>query len=180
MSASEMQPQQTYTQEDVQHILQLAIAKKTDPGELSREQLWEIAAELDIDNESMQAAEREWLNSRFLNKKRQEFAIYRRDLLKQKTVKYLIVNIFLISLDSISGGTLSWSLYILLIWGLGLSLDCWKTFQTKGAAYEQAFQRWNLKNEMKQSLSSFWTWIKQTWQTPAITSDYKNTTVDDW
>jgi 2TM domain len=179
MSGSEMQPQQTYSQEDVQHILQLAIAKRTDPGELSREQLWEIAAELDIDNESMQAAEREWLDRRFLDKKRQEFAIYRRDLFKQKTIKYLIVNIFLISLDSISGGTLSWSLYILLIWGLGLSLDGWKTFQNKGAAYEQAFQRWNLKNEMKQSLSSFWSWIKQSWQTPTVTNNYKNT-IDDW
>lgn len=84
MSASEMQPQQTYSQEDVQNILQLAIAKKTDPGELSREQLWEIAAELDIDNESMQAAEREWLNSRFLDKKRQEFCYLSTRSLKTK------------------------------------------------------------------------------------------------
>jgi hypothetical protein len=165
MSASELQPPQSYTQEDVQQILHLAIARKTDQGELSREQLWEIAAELEIDGESLQAAEQDWLNQRFLAKKRQEFHIYRRELLKQKAIRYLIVNGFLVTLDFISGGVLSWSLYILLLWGLGLSLDTWKTFQSKGEAYEQAFQKWNLKNEMKQTLATLWNKIKQAWQT---------------
>ena len=164
MSASELQPPQTYTQEDVQQILHLAIAKKTDQGELSREQLWEIAAELEIDSESLQLAEQDWLNNRFLDKKRQEFNLYRREILTQKTIRYAIVNAFLITLDFISGGALSWSIYIFLIWGLGLSLDTWKTLQTKGEAYESAFQKWNLKNEMKQSITSIWNWLKQAWQ----------------
>jgi hypothetical protein len=165
MSASELQPPQSYTQEDVQQILHLAIARKTDQGELSREQLWEIATELEIDGESLQAAEQDWLNQRFLAEKRQEFDIYRRERLKQKAIRYLIVNGFLVTLDFLSGGVLSWSLYLLLIWGLGLSLDTWKTFQSKGEAYEQAFQKWNLKNEMKQTLTSLWNKIKKAWQT---------------
>jgi hypothetical protein len=177
MTASEFQPPQIYTQEDVQQILHLAITKKTDRGELSREQLWEIAAELEIDSESLQAAEQDWLNSRLLDKKRQEFDLYRRDLLKQKVTRYAIVNIFLVSLDFLSGGVLSWSLYILLIWGLGLSLDTWKTFQTKGEAYEQAFQRWNLKNEMRQTLASLWSKLKNWWEPQTTTS---NSTIDDW
>jgi hypothetical protein len=177
MSASELQPPQSYSQEDVQQILHIAIARKTDTEELSREQLWEIAAELEIDNESLQAAEREWLNSRALDRKRQEFNIYRQDILKNKTTRYLIVNAFLVSLDFLAGGGLSWSLYILLMWGLGLALDTWKTFQTKGDAYEQAFQRWNLKNEMKQTITSFWNKLKQSWQTRSTPGDV---TVDDW
>lgn len=179
MSASEIQPQQIYTQEDVQQILHLAIAKRTDRGELSREQLLEIAAELEIDNESLQLAEQEWLSNRFLGRKRQEFDLYRRDLLRNGAIRYFIVNAFLVTLDFISGGTLSWSLYIILIWGLGLSLDTWKTFQNKGAAYEQAFQRWKLKSEMKQTLSSFWNKLKQAWQTRSTPSDYTST-IDDW
>jgi hypothetical protein len=177
MSASELQPQEIYTPEEVQQILHLAIARTGDRGELSREQLVEIATELDIDANALQLAEQDWLSQRHLNKKRLEFNVYRRDILKQKAIRYLIVNGFLITIDFISGGALSWSIYLLLLWGLGLSLDTWKTFQSKGEAYELAFQRWNLKNEMKQSVTSFWNWLKKTWQSTPTSSDR---TVDDW
>lgn len=167
MSASDWQPLQppsSYTQEEVQQILHLAIARRTEQGELSRQELWEIAAELEIDSESLQAAERDWLNGKWLQEKRQEFNRYRRQQLKQKAVRFLIANTFLVSLDLLTTGLLTWSKIVLLIWGLLLSLDAWKTFQTEGEAYEQAFQRWNLKNEMKQSFTTLWNKLKQTWQ----------------
>ncbi|MGK7873807.1 MAG: 2TM domain-containing protein [Xenococcaceae cyanobacterium] len=164
MSASEIQPPQSYNQEELQQILQLAIARKECDGELSREQLWEIAAELGIDKNSIQAAEQDWLQGQLVEQKRQAFDAYRRERLKQKAIKYLIVNTFLVSLNFFSASTLSWSLYILLLWGLLLSLDAWKTFQSKGEAYEQAFQRWNLKQEMKLSMQSLWDRLKKAWQ----------------
>ncbi|CCQ67278.1 hypothetical protein CWATWH0402_3087 [Crocosphaera watsonii WH 0402] len=68
MSASEVQPPQSYRKEEVQEILHLAIARKTEVEELSRTQLWEIAAELDIDADVLQVAENDWL----LQKQRQE------------------------------------------------------------------------------------------------------------
>jgi hypothetical protein len=43
MYSSELQTSQTYNQDQVQQILQLAIARKDSDGEWSREQLWEIA-----------------------------------------------------------------------------------------------------------------------------------------
>ena len=164
MSASESQPPKSYSQEEIQQILQLAIARQTDKGELSREQLWEIAAELEIDRNCLQAAEYDWLNQKLLEQKRQAFDIYRREQFKQKTIKYLIVNAFLVTLNLIGAGTLSWSLYVLLGWGLLLSLDAWKTFQSKGEAYEQAFQSWNLKHEMKRSIESLWDRLKKDWR----------------
>ena len=164
MSASELEQPQSYTQEDVQQILQLAIARQAYQGELSREQLWEIAAELEIDTQSMQAAEQDWLQYKSLEKKRQAFDLYRRDKLKQKATKYLIVNAFFIFLNLITASTLSWSLYILLLSGLVLSLDTWKTLQSKGEAYEQAFQHWNFKQEMKNSMGSLWEKLKKAWQ----------------
>lgn len=165
MSASEGQLPQTYTQEEVQQILHLAIAKQSNREELSREQLWEIATELEIDSETLQKAELDWLNGQFIDQKRQEFNLYRREVLKNKATKYAIVNAFLLTIDLIAGGTLSWSIYILLFWGIGLSLDTWKTFQSRGDAYEQAFQKWNLKNEMKQSIVTLWNKLKKVWQT---------------
>lgn len=164
MSVSEWQPPQSYSQEAVQEILYLAITRKSDQGELSREQLWEIAAELNIDGDCLQAAERDWLNHQLLERKRQEFNIYRRERFRQKLIRYLIVGAFLVFLDLMAAGVLTWSRFVLLILGLVISLDAWKTWQTKGEAYEQAFQRWNLKNEMKESLTSLWNKIKKAWQ----------------
>jgi len=161
MSASEVPPPQFYSQEDVQQILHLAIARRTEGGELSREQLWEIAAELEIEPQDIQAAEQDWLTHKKFDQKRQEFDRYRRERLKQKLIKYLIVNAFLVVLDLLTAGMLSWSKWVLILWGLGLTLETWRTFQSRGEAYEQAFQHWNFKNEMKQSMASLWGKIKQ-------------------
>lgn len=164
MTASELQQQQFYEPEEVQEILQMAIARKGEQGSLSREQLWEIAAELDIDPEYIEAAELQWLNLKKLNLKKQEFNLYRREQLQHSIVKYLIVNGFLLSLDLITTGGLSWSLYILFVWGLGVSLKTWKTTRVTGKAYEQAFESWYVRQEMKKSLGNFWQWVKKTWQ----------------
>ncbi len=165
MSASDVQPPESYRPDEVQEILHLAIARKTDGSELSRTQLWEIATELDIDADSLKAAELDWLKGKIIERKRQEFDHYRQAQLKQKAVRYAIINGFLLMINFISAGTISWSLYALLILGLPLSLNIWKTFQTEGEAYEQAFQRWSLKKEMKESISSLWNKLKKAWQT---------------
>ncbi len=151
----------TYSQEDAQNILQIAIAHKMEQSELSQAQLWEIAEELEIDKDTLIAAELEWLKQRQMIHKRQEFDLYRRETLKHKLVRYGIANGFLVTLNLISAGVLSWSLYIVLIWGMKLTLDVWKTYQQSGEAYEEAFERWNVKNEVKQSISSIWSKLKQ-------------------
>ena len=155
---------ESYSPEDIQQILHLAIARKSDREELSREQLWEIADELDIDKNTLQAAEKDWLQGKVIEQKRQAFNLYRRNRLKQKITKYLIVNTFLVSLNLVAAGTLTWSLYILLFWGLGLALNAWKTFQSEGEEYEKAFQRWDFQNQVKQTVTTFWDKLQQAWQ----------------
>lgn len=154
----------SYDQEDIQQILQIAIARKTDNEELSREQLWEIAAELDIEPQALQVAEQEWLRQKQIQRQRLEFNHFRRSVLKHKATRYVIVNTFLIIINLLSAHTLTWSAYILLIWGLGLSLQAWQTFQAKGEAYEQAFENWRFKKEMKQSMATLWDKFKRLWQ----------------
>jgi hypothetical protein len=161
MSTSEIQKPQSYTQDEIQQILYLAIAHKTDNEELSREQLGEIAAELGINQESLAIAEQTWLKQKSVTTKQQEFNNYRKGKLQQKAVKYLIVNTFLMSLNLISSHLLSWSLYIVILWGLGLALDAWKTYQTKGEAYETAFQNWQRQSEIKRSIGTLWDKLQQ-------------------
>lgn len=164
ITASESEQPQFYEPEEVQQILQLALARKGDQGELSRDQLREIASELEIDSACLEAAEQDWLQQKQINRKKQEFNGYRREQLKYSLVRYLIVNIFLLIINYLSAGTISWSLYILLFWGLGISLKTWKVWQQKGQNYEREFERWYLRQEMKQSLLNFWFWMKKTWQ----------------
>jgi len=164
MSASELERPDSYTQEDVQQILQLALASRNPNEELSRQELLEMAADLDIQGESLEAAEKAWLVQKNTEQKRLAFDLYRKDRLKQKAIGFTIINSFLIALNILTAGTASWSLYILLLWGLKLSLDTWKTFQTRGDGYERAFQSWKFKQEMKTSVGNIWEKVKQGWQ----------------
>jgi hypothetical protein len=157
MAAFETQSTSSYTQEDVQQILQLAIAHQANnqEKEFSYEQLLEIAAELAIPPETLKLAERDWRATKGEILQRQAFNNYRKERFKKRFGKFAIVNTVLLLVDLISGGGLSWSLYILLFWGLGISLDAWNTFQTKGEEYEIAFQNWYRKHQLKQVLNKF-------------------------
>ena len=154
----------SYSQEDIQQILQIAIANHHAEEELSRQQLWEIATELDISHATIQAAERDWLEQKVITQRRHAFDLYRRQKFKQKFTKYAIVNAFLLSFNLIAAGSLSWSLYILLFWGLGIALSGWKAYQSQGEEYERAFQRWSFQNEVKQTVATVWTRLQQAWQ----------------
>lgn len=144
----------TYQPDDVKQILQLAMTRQADGGELTREQLVEIATELGIQTDDLQAAEREWLSQKEEYQERQVFNQIRQDQLKQGIVKYSIVNTFLVILNLATAHAISWAIPIALLWGLGLTLKAWKTYQTEGESYHQEFQRWRLKKQVEQSIGN--------------------------
>lgn len=163
MSTPFVQPPNNYSPEEIQEILHMAIARQNNPAEqLSRTQLWEIASELSIDNQSLQSAEQDWLSKRTLEARRQAFNAHRLQNLKHKTTKYFIVNGFLFGTNLLTGGVW-WSLYVVLFWGLGLSLDAYDTFQSSGKDYEKAFEHWYVKQEIKESIGTFWQRFKKFW-----------------
>lgn len=145
----------SYTQEDVQQILQLAISRQVNDNnqEFSYQQILEIAKELQISPDNLQQAERDWLVKQSEVEQRQAFNFYRRSKFKKRLGNYAIINIFFLAMDSLSGG-ISWSLYILVASALAISLDIWNTFQTKGEDYEIAFQRWNRNHQIKQTINT--------------------------
>lgn len=142
-----------YCQEDAQQILHLAIARQSQSGELTRSQLVEIATELGISSEELRLAEQEWLSYRGDMQERQAFDRYRRRRFQQHFTKFSIVNGFLVVLDLVMTGGLSWSLYVLLLWGLGLTLDGWKTFHRDSEEYQKSFQLWRQQRRLKQSVN---------------------------
>jgi 2TM domain len=156
MTISEPNNNNSYSQEDVQRILQLAIARQADDQnkEFSYEILLEIAHELDISVESLQLAERDWRFQQSEIQQRQAFDAYRLSRFKKRIGNFAIVNGFLMLINFVATGGLSWSLYILLGWGLIVGLDIWNTFQSKGEEYEIAFQKWYRKNQFKRNVNT--------------------------
>ncbi|MBD2314287.1 2TM domain-containing protein [Desertifilum sp. FACHB-1129] len=154
----------TYRQEDIQQILQIAIARQVNDDEFTREQLAEIAAELEITPETLLAAEQDWMTRKGELAQRQQFNLCRQRQFQRKLSKYAIVNTFLVLINIVSAGALTWSLYVLLFWGLGLAMNAWKVYRPSEEEYEQAFQIWMRKHQLKQTVSVVWDRLNRAWQ----------------
>lgn len=140
---------QIYSQEEVQQILNLAIAQHAYAGEFSRTQLLDIAQDLAIPAAIVQQAEKAWMQSNDENQKREAFNQHRRAELNRKVGRFSIINGSLILLNGLMGFGFPWSLYILLFWGLFLGLKTWNVLHLDGEAYEKAFQRWYRTHQVR-------------------------------
>ncbi|GBE94740.1 2TM domain-containing protein [Nostoc cycadae] len=157
MAPFEPHSNRSYSQEDVQRILQLAIARQADDQdkEFSYELLLEIAGELDISPESLQLAETDWRSQQSEIQQRQAFDTYRLSKFKKRLGNFVIVNSFLILVNFfLIIPSIHWSLGICLLWGLTVGLDFWNNFYAKGEAYEIAFQKWYRQHQLKQNFNT--------------------------
>lgn len=106
-----------YSSEEVQQILQAALSYQSDRP-FSRNQLEEMAAELNISPETLAKAEAAWQAAAA----ERQGAKQRRTAYRQQLGSYLAVNTGLILINLATCGTISWAVYPLLGWGLGLCL----------------------------------------------------------
>jgi hypothetical protein len=143
----------SYSQEDIQQILNLAIARQVDEEnamEFSRDQLLEIATEMGIPLATLNSAEKDWQQNKGMLLRRQDFDTYRKSRFHRGVFRYCVVNVplmllaiwffslsnpFSIFLGSIAIGGI-------VLRGLSLTLQYWDTYKLSGEAYEQAFQNW--------------------------------------
>ncbi len=171
MPTSPSSQPKTYSQDEVQEILYLAIANQAKAGELSRDQLFEIADELGLAPQDIQEAELEWQGRQRIDQEKQAFIRWRRLQFHQHTIKYLIVNGFLVVFDFLTFGdagiglvitgthALSFSLFIALAWGLFLVLDGWQSTQTEGRTFERKFRKWQRRQWLTKSVRNFFSRI---------------------
>ena len=154
-SSEERSLTRSYSQEDVQQILNIALANyPSADAELSYAQLLEIADELRIAPETLKLAETKWLTQQSASEKFKEFDTYRKSKFQAKLGKYTITNTCLVALNFLTGFGVPWSLYILIFWGMGFGLDAWKLFyQRQGQAYDRAFQSWERKRKIQKSIT---------------------------
>lgn len=113
----------TLTNDDeVDEILRLAV-RKAGVGTDSdlRQRLKQSAAELNISEEELRQAEIEFVKRR---EEKEELEGRRRQKTQEfqgHLVSYVVVNLFLVTIDLISDRQLGWSIYPLLGWGIGLA-----------------------------------------------------------
>ncbi|MEH1873984.1 2TM domain-containing protein [Nostoc sp.] len=134
----------TYDSEDVQKILQIALARKQEGG-FSREQLIEMASELGISSDILEKTEKKWLAQEEEERLRRTFNTFRRRSFRAHLVSFIAVNLFLIILNLITSPSYFWAIFPLLGWGLGLFFHWWSVYQSKSEDYEIAFQNWRAK-----------------------------------
>jgi hypothetical protein len=142
-----------YASEEAQQILQIAIAKETEAGELTRTQLAEIAAELNITPETLWSAEREWIDLKSTSSQQAIFNQQRHQKFQHHLIRYSIFNSFLLLLNLLAGGY-SFALFVALAWGIGLSLHAWRAYQTSGYRYQKDFEQWQRRQQVKRSMSN--------------------------
>ncbi len=145
---------QLYSQYEAQEILNLAIARQSNGGDLTRRQLLEIGEEMGLDAQDIQRAEDEWRSRDSETKERQIFCRHRRLQIRYHVIKYLIVNGFFLVLNYITTGlwVFPWSLWVALLWGMFLALDGWSAMQTEGIRFERRFQRWRQRRWLQRSV----------------------------
>jgi 2TM domain len=155
MNSPEQSLTRSYSQEDVQQILNIALAQYPQQDtELSYAQLLEIADEMRISPETLKLAETSWLTQQRSTNKFKEFEVHRRSKFQEKLGKYLITNAGLITLNFLTGFGVAWSLWVLVFWSMGFGLDAWRFFyQSQGQAYDRAFQKWERKRKIHKSIS---------------------------
>jgi hypothetical protein len=156
MNSSDVNSLATYSQEDIQQILNLALTRKNADGnlEFSHQQLVEIAEEMDIDISTLQAAEVDWAKSLTSSQQKADFDLYRRQKFQKGLGKFAITNSFLVTINLLAiGGTgFLWSVYVLGFWGLSVALSGWNTYQLKGEEYDRKFQNWRSQRKIRQTI----------------------------
>jgi DNA-binding transcriptional regulator YbjK len=111
----------TYTAEDVQAILAEAMALQAS-DKFTRSQLIEMAAEMHISADLLDQVEQNWRQRQQHQAQEQARKQKQRRLLRQQVITYAVVNSGLILLNIATAGTITWAIFPLLGWGLGLLL----------------------------------------------------------
>lgn len=143
-----------YSPEDAQQILHLAIARQVEAEQVTRDQLLEIATELNISPMELAAAEREWTMQRGESIDRAAFDQQRQQQFRYRLGRFAIVSGAVLGFNFLTGGAVGWLFYILLFpWSLGIALNGWRTFQLRGESYERAFKRWQQGRKLKTSVT---------------------------
>lgn len=143
--------EERYSEEAARDILKRAMELQSNEKEFTRSQLEEMAQELGISPTALAEAETFWRANRAtieeqkaLASEKEAFERERQTGLKVHLTIYVLVNLFLMSLNLANAADGIWFFWPLLGWGLGVAGHYWSTLQSEGQLYEQQFAQWRM------------------------------------
>lgn len=114
---------------------------------ISRERLFSMAAELGISADEVADAEKLVQAQRTELRDRAEFNRSRQDAFVHHLATYVIVNASLVGMNFVTDHRLTWAIWSILGWGIGIATHLFETFLKSGDAYEKEFQKWRLNRQ---------------------------------
>lgn len=154
---SEKRPR--YSPEQVQAILEMALQRRSDaPDGITHDELLDTARELDINENDLHAAIRDYEESWELEDAKERWKERRKQKFFDHLRSYLIVN----SVLAVLAITFSWGgifLWTLIGWGIGLAFDAMEAFRPKERDVLRGAERLlnkERKERKKQERQEYW------------------------
>ena len=138
---------QQYTHEEAEEILQLAVRQELDQpdglgtGGVSEETLLRMATELGLSPEVVRTSALRYRERRFDVEDRRLFNQHRRGEWMSHMISYTVVNAFMMALDFWLTRRLTWSIFPLFGWGIGMAIHTGQTFINTDET-EAEFEKW--------------------------------------
>jgi hypothetical protein len=139
----------TYSEEDVEQILRLAVSRGSAAGRVSRDQLMQSATELGVSPEALASAERAWHEQKLVNAERNEFEGELRRNFWSHVTTYIVINAFLFCINLATSPGEWWFIFPLLGWGIGMVFHAVNTFVRSSAGHQDEFESWQRRKHRK-------------------------------
>jgi hypothetical protein len=97
---------ETYSEEQVDQILRYALAKRTNGQNLTKQQIYEIAADMGVSETDFLAAVQEWQSQQGVRREKAEFDTYKKKTFRANLLKFAIINTFLVAFNLITSGNI--------------------------------------------------------------------------
>lgn len=117
-----------YSRDEVERILSKAIERKSANGEITHEQLLEIASELGLDEHDIQSALMGGNSSSEFEEAKELWHDRERKSFYRHCVPYFAVNGLLVALNLATSPGFLWSMFPAVGWGIGFVLHGFSTF----------------------------------------------------
>ena len=152
-----------YSEEEAQEILRQAVARQAQVGGFGHEHLpgsapgfsstdlERMAAELGVAPELVRQVQQERMLRVQEETERKEFIRHQRADFREHLAAYVIVNGMLIAMDFFTSHHITWSIWPLFGWGIGLLFAAKEAFITEGEDFEKEFDKWRKKRAKRRA-----------------------------
>ncbi|MCH8979041.1 MAG: 2TM domain-containing protein [Armatimonadetes bacterium] len=137
------------SEEDVDEILKLALRRQDGSDTDLRGRLNVAAQELGISDQHLKEAETEYLTNKAETQQFLEFKNRQRRELREHVFAYFIVNALLVAINLFTSGQITWSVWPILGWGVGLAFHAWAALNSDSETFQEEFEQFRRKQDRK-------------------------------